>query len=232
MTDPTREIDDIDAIALLDEPVRRTLYEWVVRQGRPIGRDEAAAGTGVSRPLAAFHLDRLAKAGLLTTGFRRLSGKSGPGAGRPSKLYARTDRDIRVSLPERRYDIAAELMAEALEDASGVGASTSLRRAAHRLGEEVGSAAKVAAGPRPTSARSQAALVETLEERGYEPVEAEGTLRLRNCPFHALVDDHRDLVCGMNLALAEGMLDGLGEDRISAHLDRQPGLCCVAFDLE
>ena len=232
MTDPTREVDDIDAIALLDEPVRRTLYEWVVRQGRPISRDEAAAGTGVSRPLAAFHLDRLAKAGLLTTGFRRLSGKSGPGAGRPSKLYARTDRDIRVSLPERRYDIAAELMAEALEDASGVGASTSLRQAAHRLGKEVGSAAKVAAGPRPTSARSQAALVETLEERGYEPVEAEGTLRLRNCPVQALVDDHRDLVCGMNLALAEGMLDGLGEDRISAHLDRQPGLCCVAFDLE
>jgi len=140
MTDPTRDIDDIDAIALLDEPARRTLYEWVIRQGRPVSRDEAAAGTGVSRPLAAFHLDRLAKAGLLTTGFRRLSGKSGPGAGRPSKLYARTDRDIRVSLPERRYDIAAELMAKALEDASGVGDATSLRQAAHRLGEGVGSA--------------------------------------------------------------------------------------------
>ncbi len=232
MNDITPATDDIDAIALLDEPVRRTLYEWVVRQGRPVGRDEAAAATAVSRALAAFHLDRLATGGLLTTAFRRLSGKTGPGAGRPSKLYMRADRDISVSLPQRRYDIAAELMADALEDASGARPATSLGEAAHRMGEEVGSAARAAAGPRPTRSRRRAALVETLEDRGYEPLEDDGTLRLGNCPFHALVDDHRDLVCGMNLALAEGILDGLGDERISAHLDRQPGRCCVAFDLE
>lgn len=232
MNDITPATDDIDAIALLDEPVRRALYEWVVRQARPVGRDEAATATGVSRALAAFHLDRLATGGLLTTGFRRLSGKTGPGAGRPSKLYMRSDRDISVSLPERRYDIAAELMADALEDASGARPSTSLGDAAHRMGEEVGAAALAAAGLRPTQSRRRAALVETLEERGYEPLEEDGTLRLGNCPFHALVDDHRDLVCGMNLALAEGILDGLGDERISAHLDRQPGRCCVAFDLE
>ena len=98
--------------------------------------------------------------------------------------------------------------------------------------EEVGSEARLAAGPRPSRDRRREALVETLDERGYEPAEVGSTLRLRNCPFHALVDDHRDLVCGMNLALAEGILDGLGEERISARLDRQPGLCCVAFDLE
>ena len=229
MTDST---DDIDAIALLDEPVRRRLYEWVVTQGRPVGRDEAAAATGVSRALAAFHLDRLAAAGLLATGFRRLTGRTGPGAGRPSKLYVRADREIRVALPERRYDVAAEVMAEALEDAGGGRAPDALLAAAHRLGEEVGSEARVAAGPRPSRDRRRDALVETLDERGYEPAEIDGTLRLRNCPFHALVDDHRDLVCGMNLALAEGILDGLGEERISARLDRQPGLCCVAFDLE
>ena len=232
MNDITSATDDIDAIALLDEPVRRTLSEWVVRQGRPVGRDEAATATGVSRALAAFHLDRLARGGLLTTGFRRLSGKTGPGAGRPSKLYMRSDRDISVSLPARRYDIAAALMADALEDASGTRPATSLGQAAHRMGEEVGAAARNAAGPRPTQSRRRAALVETLEERGYEPLEEGGTLRLANCPFHALVDDHRDLVCGMNLALAEGILDGLGDERISAHLDRQPGRCCVAFDLE
>ena len=232
MPDMTQATDDIDAIALLDEPVRRKLYDWVVRQARPVGRDEAAAGTGVSRALAAFHLDRLANAGLLATEFRRLSGKTGPGAGRPSKLYVRSDRDISVSLPERRYDVAADLMADALEDVSGAGPATTLRKAAHRMGEEVGSAAREMAGPRPTESRRRESLVETLEERGYEPLVREGTLRLRNCPFHALVDDHRDLVCGMNLALAEGILDGLGEERISAHLDRQPGLCCVAFDFE
>ena len=232
MTDLTPSSDAIDAIALLDEPVRRTLYEWVVRQGRAVGRDEAAAGTGVSRALTAFHLDRLARAGLLSTEFRRLTGRSGPGAGRPSKLYKRVGHEIRVSLPERRYDIAAELRAEALDDASVERPVDALRRAAHRMGEEVGSAARATAGPRPSQDRRREALVETLEERGYEPLEQEGTLRLGNCPFHALVDDHRDLVCGMNLALAEGILDGLGEERISAHLDRRPGWCCVAFDLE
>jgi predicted ArsR family transcriptional regulator len=232
MTDMTPATADIDAIALLDEPVRRKLYDWVVRQRRPVGRDEAAAATGVARPLTAFHLDRLANAGLLATEFRRLSGKTGPGAGRPAKLYLRSERDVSVSLPERRYDIAAELMADALEDTRDERPAAALREAAHRMGEEVGSAAKVAAGPRPTETRRREALVETLEERGYEPLEQHGTLRLGNCPFHALVDDHRDLVCGMNLALAEGILDGLGEERISAHLDRQPGLCCVAFDLE
>jgi predicted ArsR family transcriptional regulator len=232
MTDMTPATDDIDAIALLDEPVRRKLYDWVVRQGRPVGRDEAAAETGVSRALAAFHLDRLANAGLLATDFRRLTGRTGPGAGRPAKLYMRSERVVSVSLPERRYDIAAELMADALEDATRERPPAALREAAHRMGEEVGSAARVAAGPQPTDLRRREALVETLVDRGYEPVEHEGTLRLGNCPFHALVDDHRDLVCGMNLALAEGILDGLGEERISAHLDRQPGLCCVAFDLE
>ena len=99
MTDMTPATDDIDAIALLDEPVRRKLYDWVVRQGRPVGRDEAATETGVSRALTAFHLDRLANAGLLATEFRRLSGRTGPGAGRPSKLYMRSDRDISVSRP-------------------------------------------------------------------------------------------------------------------------------------
>ena len=225
------QTEDIEAIALLDEPVRRALYDWVGAQRRPVGRDEAAAGVGISRALAAFHLDRLAVAGLLTTEFRRLTGRTGPGAGRPAKLYARAEREIRVSLPERRYDIAAGLMADALEDASGEVPPTSLRAAAHSLGEEVGRHARAAAGPRPSKARRRAALVESLAERGYEPHEQAGELRLGNCPFDALVDEHQDLVCGMNLALADGLLDGLGETRATTRLDRQPGLCCVAIDL-
>ena len=68
-----------------------------------------------------------------------------------------------------------------------------------------------------------------LRERGYEPREAgSGDIRLANCPFHALVEDHRELVCGMNLALADGLLDGLGGDEL-ARLDPQPGQCCVAI---
>jgi predicted ArsR family transcriptional regulator len=225
------QTDSIEAIALLDEPVRRALYDWVRLRRRPVGKDEAAAGVGVSRALAAFHLDRLAAAGLLTTEFRRLTGKTGPGAGRPAKLYARAEREIRVSLPERRYDVAAGLLADVLADGSVEVPPERLRDAARRLGEEVGRSARMAAGPRSSRARRRAALLESLVERGYEPYEQGGELRLGNCPFDALVDEHQELVCGMNLALADGLLEGLGEKRATTWLDRRPGLCCVAIDL-
>lgn len=235
MTDPsttTADLDHVTAVALLDEAPRRAVYDWVVAQHRPVSRDEVAGATGMSRGLAAFHLDRLAAGGLLETEFRRLTGRTGPGAGRPAKLYRRAMRDIAVSLPERRYELAAGLLADALEEVTEQRPPEALRAAARRLGQDVGRSARVAAGPRPSRARRRVALVGALDERGYEPVERDGRLRLGNCPFDALVDTHRDLVCGMNLALAEGILDGLGERRASAQLDRQPGLCCVAFDIE
>lgn len=221
---------DIQAIALLDEPARRALYDAVVRAGRPLGRDEAASAAGVTRALAAFHLDKLASAGLLDVGYRRLSGRTGPGAGRPSKLYRRGSRDVGVSLPGRDYAVPAQLLATALEHLTGPTPPDALRSAAHAFGEEIGTAARQRSGPRPSRRRLRAALEETLEARGYEPAETpSGEIRLRNCPFHALVEDHRDLVCNMNLALADGILDGLGEDRLGARLDPQPGQCCVAI---
>ncbi len=226
-----RTTDDIETIALLDEPVRRSLYDWVVAQREPAGRDAAAAGVGVSRALAAFHLDRLAEGGLLAVEFRRLSGRTGPGAGRPAKLYRRGPREVRVSLPDRRYDVAAAIMADALESMSETVPPDTLRVAAHRVGEAVGQAARTAAGRRPTTARRRAALIETLAARGYEPHDVDGAIRFGNCPFHALVERHRDLVCGMNVALAEGLVEGFGAAGATAHLDRRPGLCCVAIEL-
>ena len=228
---PPPATTDIDAIGLLDEPVRRALYDWVVAQGRPVGRDEVAAAVAVSRSLAAFHLDRLAEAELLSVSYRRLSGRTGPGAGRPAKLYARGEREVRVSLPERRYDVAASIMADTLEAMSNELPPDTLRAAAHRVGEDVGAAARQAAGPHPSRARRRRELLGALGGRGYEPREVDGAIRFGNCPFHALVANHRDLVCGMNLALAEGVLDGLGDDAATARLDQQPGLCCVAIDL-
>ena len=97
------------------------------------------------------------------------------------------------------------------------------------MGEQVGSSAKSAAGRHASPARRRAALLQTLAARGYEPMERGGEIRLGSCPFDALVDEHRDLVCGMNLALAEGMLQGLGEPGLAARLDPQPGMCCVAI---
>ena len=223
---------DIQSIALLDEPVRRTLYDAVVVAGRPLSRDEAATSAGVSRALAAFHLDKLVGAGLLDVEYRRLSGRTGPGAGRPSKLYRRGSRDVEVSLPDRDYAVPAQLLATAMERLAGPTPPDALRSAAHDFGEGICAAARKRSGPRPGRRRLRAALEETLEARGYEPAEMpSGEIRLRNCPFHALVDDHRDLVCNMNLALADGILDGLGETDLEARLDPQPGQCCVAISV-
>jgi predicted ArsR family transcriptional regulator len=225
-TNPT----DIQAVALLDEPARCALYDAVVGAARPLSRDEAASAAGVSRALAAFHLDKLVDAGLLATEFRRLSGRTGPGAGRPSKLYRRSSSDVRVSLPDRHYEVPAQLLATAIEQLAGPTPPNALRSAAHDLGEGIGAAARQATGPRPSRRRLRRALEDALEARGYEPAQtSSGEIRFRNCPFHALVEDHRDLVCNMNLALADGILDGLGDPSLGARLDPQPGQCCVAI---
>jgi predicted ArsR family transcriptional regulator len=221
-------LTDIEALALLDEPVRRRLYEWVAREDEPVSRDQAAAGVGIARGLAAFHLDRLADAGLVDTEFRRLSGRSGPGAGRPAKLYRMSARVVEVSLPARRYGLAAELMARAIEAESGDGGSGQsarecLAEIARREGVTLGATSRHASD-------IPAALLATLEDSGYRPVmDDQGAIRLRNCPFHALAAEHTELVCGMNLSLAQGIVEGLATSDVRADLDPQPGMCCVAF---
>src|SRR4051812_42329378 len=107
----------VSAVAALAEPTRRRLYDHVVRQEGPVSRDDAAAATDVPRATVAFHLDKLVDEGLLDVVFERRTGRSGPGAGRPSKLYRRAECDVAVSLPERRYDLAGGLLATALEEA-------------------------------------------------------------------------------------------------------------------
>lgn len=217
--------DDVEAIALLNEPVRRSLYEWVVAQGRPVGRDESARALGVTRALAAFHLDRLADGGLLDSGYRRLTERRGPGAGRPARVYWRAEREFAVSLPERRYERVARLLATGAEASES--AAEAAREAARAAGREIGEGARRDRRRSPTRALRAA-----LAAEGYEQVvsDDEGVLRLANCPYDALVDEHRSLVCGMNLALAEGLVDGVGaRDDYRPVLDPRPDACCVAF---
>lgn len=208
-------MSDIEAIGLLQDPVRRRLYDYVAGQDHEVSRGEAAEAVGVQRTLAAFHLDRLAEAGLLDVVFRRLSGRSGPGAGRPAKLYRRTVAERGVSLPPRDYRTAAALLAEAAE---AVRADRELAAAARRDGLAAGRAAR------------DLPLEELLRRRGYEPViGADGRIRLRNCPFHRLAEQFPPLVCGMNLALIEGLLDGAGRDHC-ARMEARPGWCCVVVE--
>jgi predicted ArsR family transcriptional regulator len=218
----TERSTDLTAIGLLDEPVRRRLYAWVVDQPEPVGREAAAAALGITRGLATFHLDKLADAGLLETSYRRLTGRVGPGAGRPARVYWRAAREFSVTVPERRYARAADLFASALERIGDGGPPPALVDAARSMGEDLGRSVRRGGG--------RFRLARALESGGYEPVtDRTGTIRLRNCPFDALTDAHRSLVCGTNLALGRGLVDGAGATDVTAVLDPQPGFCCVTF---
>lgn len=176
-----------------------------------MGRDAAAEAVGISRSLAAFHLDKLVEAGLLAVSFRRLSGRTGPGAGRPAKVYRRAEGEHAVSFPPRSYDAAGRLLAEVVESAG--------------LDRELQAAAKAAGAAHPDAVAAAGDLVEVLRNRGYQPFWDGETLRLRNCPFHALAEEFPALVCGMNLALLEGLAPG----QWSPAMDPCPGGCCVAL---
>jgi predicted ArsR family transcriptional regulator len=213
--------DALHRLAPLADPVRRSLYDFVVAQPDAVDRDAAAAGVGIGRPLAAFHLDRLAAAGLFDVEYHRRSGRSGPGAGRPAKFYRRArGRETSVSLPPRRYDEVAEILAEGVERSGD--ARTEALAAATRRGHEL-----AAEAPAP---RDRTALVAALAERGYEPaVGPDGVVRLRNCPFDRLATDHRELTCSLNLAMLTAVADDYDAAGVEARAEPIDGYCCVAL---
>jgi predicted ArsR family transcriptional regulator len=230
---PTPTGDDLDAriagIAALGEPIRRALYRFVAAQSLPVNRDQAAEGVGIPRHKAKFHLDKLVNDGLLAVEFSRPPGRGGPGAGRPAKLYRRSARELSVSLPERRYDLAGGLLARAVADAERDGGPVrdALSNAARDAGRSLGEKARQRAGARPSRSALIEATREVLSECGYEPhVDATG-ITLGNCPFHALSQEYTDLVCGMNLDMMDGLVEGLGRSKLEGLLDPALGRCCV-----
>ena len=218
----TADSRDLGPLASLADPVRRRLYDFVVAQPGPVDRDTAAEGVGIARALAAFHLDRLAAAGLLDVAYHRRSGRTGPGAGRPAKFYLRpVDREFGVSLPPRAYDLAAEILAEGVERRPE--ATDDVLAAARSRGEQL-------AQSRAGDGEGPEALLGLLAEQGYEPLRDEdGVVRLRNCPFHALVGRHRQLTCSMNLAMLEAVAAGVESSDLVPQAQPRDGFCCVAF---
>jgi predicted ArsR family transcriptional regulator len=225
-------MDDLDrqiaGVAALAEPQRRALYDLVVQRGDAVTKDEAAHELSIARTVAGFHLDRLVADGLLAAEFRRVSGRTGPGAGRPAKLYRRAAADVSVSLPPRRYELAAQLLARAvavsIEGALPVEAA--LARVAADHGRTLGDAARERAPAGDRAALTDAALA-VLEEQGYEPRTGDGEVVLANCPFHALAEEQRALVCAMNDDLLGAMTAALGDDVLTARLEPAEGRCCV-----
>lgn len=223
--------EQIAGVASLAEPQRRNLYRYVVARGRPVGKDEAAAALGLARSVATFHLDRLVADGLLATEYRRLTGRAGPGAGRPAKLYRRAEREIAVHLPARDYGLAADLLATAVSAAAGDGTpvGAALADAAAARGRALGAEAARRLPARPRSAAVVDAALVVLDEQGYEPHRRGDEVVMANCPFHALAEDHRTLVCGMNLDLLTGLAEALPAKVLSARLEPTPEGCCVRF---
>jgi len=225
---PPSELErQIAAIASLDEPIRRGLYLYVLARRREVGRDEAARALRIARALAAFHLDKLAEHGLLETSYRRLTRRRGPGAGRPAKLYRPASRALVFALPARRYELAGRVFVRAVAEAGSSATRRTLERAARAAGRRLAVGARPSTRGRTANTRGLNAALAVLGECGFEPVRRNGEVRLSNCPFEALAEECRPLVCGMNLALVRGVLTGMRARGVRAELRPAPGSCCV-----
>jgi predicted ArsR family transcriptional regulator len=226
-------LGNLAAVSSLGGQVRSQLYDFVSGSAGPVSRDEAAAAAGIGRGLAAYHLDKLVELGLLTAGYQRPAGRTGRGAGRPAKVYSRSGREFAVSVPPREYELAALLLARAVEADDGP-VRAALHAAARQCGAELGQrhqASTHQARARRASARRAAEAA--LREHGFEPWhDQSGAIRLRNCPFHQLAAEHADLTCGMNLALIEGITAGNGATGLRPVLDPAPGRCCVVIETD
>ena len=225
--------DRVAGIAALADPIRRDLYLYVAAQPAPVSRDHASDALGIARHTVKFHLDKLAEEGLLDITYKRLSERQGPGAGRPTKLYQRSGRQLSVTLPERRYDLAGDLLASAMDQstADGVVVTDALNAAAAQWGRSVADQARSTAGARPGPDQLLAAICQALTEHGYEPQRVGDTIVLRNCPFDRLAREHTQLVCGMNLAILTAVTQRLEDAGLAARLDPTPDRCCVVFDI-
>jgi predicted ArsR family transcriptional regulator len=224
--------DRLSAISTLGEPTRRALYEHVVATGDWVSRDEAADAAGLERGTAAHHLDRLAADGLLEVDYQRRSGRQGPGAGRPAKLYRRARRDFDVSFPPRDYALAGRLLAAAADRSrtEGTDMTAALDDAATEEGRRI--AADIderLRGMRAPDAEARRRVVlDELAAHGYEPqTSAGGTVVLRNCPFHQLAREHTELICGMNLCMMRSAVETVGGTGLEARLEPEADFCCV-----
>ena len=217
----------VAAIAALDDDVRRALYEHVRSAGTPVTREEAATAVGISRNLAAFHLDKLVDLGVLRSGFGPAAGRR---VGRAPRLYEPAEEDIAVRVPERSPELLASILVEAVStERADERAEQAVLRVAGERGAALGAAERARLrGGRVGAERALATSAELLARHGFEPFREEGSVRLRSCPFHPMAGMAPVLVCGLNRAYLAGMVERLdADDRVVAELAPRQGQCCV-----
>lgn len=222
---------EISSVAALGDPTRRQLYEFVAQQSESVSRDMAAAGVGVARHVAKFHLDKLEEEGLLETEYRRPSGKKGPGAGRPTKYYRRSSHEISVSLPQRHYDLAARVLAQAITSSQerNIPIALALEKSAINFGQLMAQEVQIKLQGSMNRNNVADAISEVLDEHGYEPRKEEERLVLANCPFHSLATEYTSLICGINHNLMSALINDLPRS-FRADLAPAPGRCCVTLN--
>ena len=221
-----------EAVGVLEDELRRQLYRIVRRAGQALSRDDVAGQAGISRRLAAFHLDKLTERGLLRAHYARPPGRSGPGAGRSAKYYEPSDLEVDVSIPQRRYDLAGRLLIQAITSASPrEPASAAAARVAREAGAEIGGLVRQEKRLRhPGAERALTTAAQVLDEHGFEPYRpGPERVALRNCPFRELAQEAPEVMCRMNEAFVEGLLRGLGNGTIRAARESTPGDCCVTL---
>lgn len=219
----------IATLSTLDDPVRAKIFFHVARSGESVTRDQAAKALGITRRTAASHLDKLAEAGLVDVSFKRVTGRTGPGAGRSSKLYRRSGRRLNVSIPSQNYELMARLLASVVKQTEAV-LAPQIESQARAFGVSKGAAAKTLTSRLSSRKRLLEVLVNELTRLGFEPFDdANGSLRLRNCPFHDMAREDADFVCSTNLALMQGVIEGLDLTDVTPALESIEGMCCVSF---
>ncbi len=219
----------VDAIGALAEPSRRAIYTYVIAQHGWVSRDDVVAALGFRKGITAHHLDRLEAEGLLASDRQRRNGRSGPGAGRPAKVYRRSTSEVDVSLPARRYDLASTILAGAVDAArsDGTPIDKALEKAARTYGDEIASRVEAECGDAGGSSAYREAFFSELAAEGFEPGDEENGVRvLHNCPFHGVAQVHTELICSMNHQMLDQACRNTG---LHAQLTPMEGGCCVRF---
>lgn len=222
-------VERVTALAALLEPTRRGLYEYVVGKTTAVSRDQAADAMGVTRAMAAFHLDKLVESGLLRAEYRRLTARVGRGAGRPSKLYRRSRHRFDVTLPPRDHELLARLLTESLDPAR---AGESPQEVAREYGRSLGVRARNKLSSRDDRRRFRRCVQDVMGELGFDPVADGPQIHARNCPFDPLSRRYPAVVCQTALAVVSGVIDGVGAESLAPRYDPRPDRCCVVLPLD
>ena len=219
---------NVTGIGVLADPVRRELYRFVCSEAQPVTRDQAAEAVGVARHKAKFHLDRLEAEGLLQADYVRLTGRTGPGAGRPAKRYRRGRSEFAITIPARDYELAGHIMADAISESGRTG--TPVFDALNNAAAAHGAAIAAISPDHPSgSAAALDLAVRILTEQGYEPRQIDRIVIMANCPFHRLAVGHTELVCRLNHSLLSGFVDSVAPDLLEARLEPGANRCCVTL---